>query len=143
MHYNVKFANSPHLQTVQNTGVHHTTQILEEVAQTQLPHGPIQEGPTYSVSPNQKIPPNNNQNNNHIDLNSFPVSSNNVNPQLSQNHQKSQNNQHNGNSKSSSNTDEEVSQTVEIGEKIGFRVQGYEDQIRKIIKKRRVTIIDQ
>lgn len=126
-------------QTLQNPGKHHNTPSLEEEAQSKSPQGPAQEGSTILISPRQKTPLIINQ----IDLNSAPVSSNNAIPLLSQNHCDSQNSQQIGSSKENSNTDEEVSQTVEIGEKIGFQVQGYEDQIREIIKKRRATIIDQ
>lgn len=41
------------------------------------------------------------------------------------------------------NTDEKVSQTIAIEEEIGFQINGFEDQLRNVIKKRSVKIQDQ
>ncbi|CAI9263272.1 unnamed protein product [Lactuca saligna] len=126
---------SPH--SLQNPGTLQNNTTVGNETQSKSPNGPTQEGSTSLISPRQKSPVKYNR----IDLNSAPVSFDNVSPLLSQNHNVSQNSHQVGIEKS--NTEVEVSQTIEIGERIGFQVQGFEDQIKEIIKTRRITIIDQ
>lgn len=40
-------------------------------------------------------------------------------------------------------TNEEISQTIAIGERIGFQINGFQEEIRNAIKKRRVIIVNQ
>nr|KAJ0210611.1 hypothetical protein LSAT_V11C400216830 [Lactuca sativa] len=105
-------------QSLQNPGSVQNIPAFGKEAQSKSPNGPNQEGSTSLISPRQKSPMKTNQ----IDLNSAPVSSDNVIPLLSQNQHDSQSIHQVGNEKS--NTEDEVSQTIEIGERIGFQVQG-------------------
>ncbi|KAL4585389.1 hypothetical protein LXL04_010008 [Taraxacum kok-saghyz] len=81
----------------------------------------------------------------HIDLNIAPVNSTEI-PQI-RSLPETSSNPHQPSSlaesmHTKSNTDIEISQTIKVGERIGFNVSGYEGQIRNTIRKRSVTIRD-